>query len=159
MNQVLRKPVSRGKVGKVLLSHMQKPCKALADGRKSVWKRIESKQWTYFGSFMSKTWLCFLVPFYCFFCFLIRNFNWFCSYFYHCNWPENFHHHAYPRLHANHKWLIFPATMLIPGAALTESGSSFPPPLLFRATRLFGREEQLLGTKGEIRSQRKWAKL
>ena len=31
--------------------------------------------------------------------------------------------------------------MLIPGTTLIKNGSSFPPPRLFRATRLFGREE------------------
>ena len=33
--------------------------------------------------------------------------------------------------------------MLIPGTTLIKNGSSFPPPCLFQATRLFGREEYL----------------
>ena len=34
-------------------------------------------------------------------------------------------------------------TMLIPATTLIRNSSSFPPPCLFRATRLFGREEQV----------------
>ena len=105
-----------GKVDKTLLPHMQKSGEALAAGRKSIWKRIENKQWTCCSSFMSKTWFYFLIPFSCFLvCFLIRNFNSFCSYFYYCNWPENFHHHAYSRHYANKEWIIFSTTTLIPG--------------------------------------------
>ena len=33
--------------------------------------------------------------------------------------------------------------MLIPATTLIKNSSSFPPPCLFRATRLFGREEQV----------------
>ena len=118
---------------------MQKSRDALADALKSIRKRIENKQWAHCSSFMLKTWFYSLVPFFWFFCFLIRNFNSFCSSFYYCNWPENSHHHAYSRHHSNKEWLIFPTTMLIPGTMLIKSGSSFPPPHLFQATRLFGR--------------------
>ena len=38
--------------------------------------------------------------------------------------------------------------MLIPGTTLIKNGSSFPPPYLFRATRLFGREEYLGSVRG-----------
>ena len=82
---------------------------------KSIRTIIESKQWTYCSSFMSKTWFYSLAPLFWFFCFLIRNFNSFCSSFYYCNWPENSHHHAYSRHHANKEWLIFPTTTLVPG--------------------------------------------
>ena len=102
---------------------MQKSREALADGRKSIWKRIENKQWTYCSSFTSKTWFYSLVPFYCCCCFffLIKNF-------------------------IIHFFLIFITvtdlkiltTMLIPGMTLIKNGSSFPSPRLLRATRLFG---------------------
>ena len=129
------------KVDNILLSYMQKSREALADPRKSIRKRIENKQWTYCSSFMSKIWFYSLVPFFWFFCFLIRRFNSFCSSFHYCNWPENSHHHAYSRHRANKEWVIFPTTTLIPGTTLIKNGSCFPPLRLFRATRLFGREE------------------
>ena len=104
---------------------MQKSREALADGRKSIWKRIENKQWTYCSSFMSKTWFYSLAPLFLFFCFLIRNFNSFCSFFYYCNWPENSHQHAYSRHHANKEWLISPTTTLIPGNTSIREGRVF----------------------------------
>ena len=122
------------------MRHMQKSREALADARRSIWKRIKNKQWTYCSSFIWKTWFYSLVPF---FCFLIRSFNSFCSYFYYCNWPESFHHHAYSRHQANKEWLIFPTTTPFLGTTLIKNGSSFPSPRLFRATRLFGREEYI----------------
>ena len=42
MNQALRKP-ARGNVDNILLAHMQKSHKALADTRKSIRKRIENE--------------------------------------------------------------------------------------------------------------------
>ena len=64
------------------------------------------------------------VPFLWFFCFvIIRNFNSFCSSF------------------ITVTGLKILTTMLIPGTMLIKNGSSFPPPRLFRAPRLFGREE------------------
>ena len=101
---------------------MQKSREALADARRSIWKRIKNKQWTYCSSFIWETWFYSLVPF---FCFLIRSFNSFCSYFYYCNWPESFHHHAYSRHHANKEWLIFPFTKLIPGSTSIREGRVF----------------------------------
>ena len=56
-------------------------------------------------------------------CFLIRNFNSFCSFF----------------ITVTDLRII--TNMLIPGNMLIKNGSSFPPPRLFRATRLFGRED------------------
>ena len=53
------------------------------------------------------------------------------------------HHHAYSRHQANKEWLIFSTSMLIPGTTLIKNGSSFQPPRLFRATRLFRREEYM----------------
>ena len=102
---------------------MQKSREALADSRKSIWKRIENKQWTYCSSFMSKTWFYSLAPLFWFFCFLIRNFNSFCSSFYYCNWPENSHHHAYSRHHANKEWLIFPTIIFLGGEHLASSST------------------------------------
>ena len=127
-------------VDNILLPHMQKLREALADARKSIRKRIESKKWTYCNSFWSKTWFYSLVPFFWFFWFLMRNLNSFGSSYY-CNWPENSHQHAYSRHHANEEWLIFPTTTLIPGTTLIKNDSYFPPPGLLRATRIFGREE------------------
>ena len=63
--------------------------------------------------------------FYDVFCFLIRNLIHFFSSFYSCNWPKTSHHHV------------------IPGTTLIKNGSFFPPPRLFRAPRLFGREEYM----------------
>ena len=120
---------ARGKVGNILLPHMQKPREALDDAYKSIPKEIESKQWTYCSSFMSRTWFYSLAPLFWLFWFLIRNFNSFCSSFYYCNWHKN----SYPKL--------------IPGTKLIKNGSSFPPPRLFRATRLFGREEYTIELK------------
>ena len=57
------------------------------------------------------------------FYFLITNFNSFCSFF------------------ITVTDLRILTNMLIPGTTLIKNGSSFPPPRLFRATRLFGREE------------------
>ena len=85
-----------------------------------------------------------LHPFFNFFYFSIICFNSFYSSFYYCNGPENSHHHAYSRYHANKEWLLFFATTFIPGTTLIKNGSSFPPPRLFRATRLFRREEYVL---------------
>ena len=80
---------ARGKVGTMLLPHMQKSRK--------IQKRIENKQWTYCCSSMSQTCTIFFI-----FCFvIIRNFNSFCSFFYYCNWPETFLRHANSRHHAN----------------------------------------------------------
>ena len=104
---------------------MQKSSEALADARKSIWKGIENKQWTYCSSFMSKTWFYSLALLFWLFCLLIRNFNSFCSSFYSLK--------------------IF-TTMLIPDNTLIKKGSSFPPPRLFWAPRLFGREEYVLLT-------------
>ena len=75
------------------------------------------------SSFISKTWFYSLVPFFWFFCFLIRNFNSFCSFF------------------ITATGLRILTNMLIPCTMLIKNGSSFPPPRLFRETRLFGREE------------------
>ena len=76
--------------------------------------------------------------------FLIRNLIHFFSSLHCCNWPKNPHHHTFSRHHANQEWLIFPTTTLITGTTLIKNGSSFPPPRLLRAPRLFGREEYLL---------------
>ena len=122
---------------------MQKSRKALADARKSIRKRIENKQWTYCSSFMSKTWFCSLAPLFFFFVFYLETLIHFGSSFYYCNWLKNSHLNAYSMHHANLEWLIFLTTTLITGTTLIKNDSSIPPLRLFRATRLFVREEHL----------------
>ena len=100
-------------------THMQKSGEALAYARKSIWKSIKNKQWTYCISFMSKT--CTIVWFFCFV--LIRNFKPFCSFFISVTGLKTF------------------TTILIPGTTVIKNSSSFSPSRLFRATRPFGREE------------------
>ena len=90
---------------------------------KSIRTIIESKQWTYCSSFMSKTWFYSLAPLFWFYCFLIRTLIYFVLLFINV---------------AGVKTLT---TMLIPGTTLIKNGSYFSPPHLFRATSLFGREE------------------
>ena len=81
--------------------------------------------------------------FFFFFCLLLRNFNSFCSSFHYCNWLKNSHLNAYSMHHANLEWLIFLTTTLITGTTLIKNDSSIPSLRLFRATRLFVREEHL----------------
>ena len=81
--------------------------------------------------------------FFFFFVFYLETLIHFGSSFYYCNWLKNSHLNAYSMHHANLEWLIFLTTTLITGTTLIKNDSSIPPLRLFRATRLFVREEHL----------------
>ena len=104
--------------------HICKSCAKLWLMHSKVFKR-ESKTMNILQQFYVRDIILLSCNTFLFFCFLIRNFNLFCSSFYSCNWPKN------------------STTMFISGTTLIKNGLSFPPPRLFRATRLLGREEYI----------------